>query len=64
MTQETINEALECGINENSPDETIVGDKNGNVDYNKFECDDIKGVCGGDVQHNLNPQNKNDDHAN
>ena len=53
MTQEVINEAIECGENENSPDGIAIRNDNGNVDHNEFKCDDIKGVCDCDTQHNL-----------
>ena len=61
MTQEVIDEVLECGKNENSPDGIIVHDYDFNVDvdHNKFEHDDIKGVHDCDTQHNLCPQNNN-----
>ena len=37
-----------------------IRNNNGDVDHNDFECDDIKGVHGCDIQHNLNPTNDND----
>ena len=58
MTQEVVNEALECGENENSPNVMI--DFNSDVDHNKFGCDDIKRMHDCDIQHDLNPQNNND----
>ena len=60
MTQEVTNKVIECGKQENSPKGFITWDFNGNVDHNKFECDDIKGVHGHDTQHNLNPSKNND----
>ena len=48
MTQGTIDEVSQCGNDD------------GNINHNEFECDDIKGVCDCNIQHNLNPQNKND----
>ena len=53
MTQEVIDEVLECVKNENSPDGMIICYLHGNVNHNEFKCDDIKGVCDCDTQHNL-----------
>ena len=41
----------------------IIGDDNGNINHDKFECDDSEGVHNCNVQHNLNPQHKNDDNC-
>ena len=44
MTQVVNEKAPECGKNENSHDGIITCHFNGNVEHNKFDFDDIKGV--------------------
>ena len=61
MAQEAINHVLHFGKNNKTPKGVIIRDMNDNADFNEFECNDIKGVCACNSQHNLHPpqQNKN-----
>ena len=64
MTQEVIDKVISYGEKENVPDDLIIRNGHGDIDFNNFEDDKIKGVYVYDIQNNLEiPQGANDDNS-
>ena len=57
ITQEVIDKVASCGKKENVQSGVVIGNSHDDIDFCEFECDDIEGVHGHDIQQNLCPQN-------